>query len=90
MNLVPDIGEHNLFVSEAINSINVSLSDAATQLQATRVTLEIGEEIVNSVLNLLDQVSVIFIQANWQLMTAGLHNTINRYRCQFSFQMTVF
>jgi uncharacterized protein YwlG (UPF0340 family) len=54
--LVPDVREHNLLISMAINSINVSLSDTASQLQATATSLEIGEEIVNSVLNLLDQV----------------------------------
>lgn len=55
--LVPDIREHNLLVSEAINSINASFNDTAAQLQATAVSLEIGEKIVNSVLNLLDLVS---------------------------------
>ena len=57
MSLVPAIREHNLLVTEAINSINVSFNDAIAQFQSTRVFLEIAEEIVNSALHLLNQVS---------------------------------
>lgn len=55
--LVPDIREHNLLVSEAVNNINISFNDAAAQFEATVASLEFGEEIVKSALNLLDQVS---------------------------------
>lgn len=89
--LVPDIRESNLLVTEAIDSINVSFNDTASLLQATQTSLEIGEEVVISVLKLLDQASAIFVQTNCSVAyDCSLHNIINRCHCQFSFQMTVF
>ena len=67
-------------VSEAINSMNVSFINAAAQLEATAVSLELGEEIVNSILNLLDQVrfiNIIFMQASQWLRIASIQYNIN-------------
>lgn len=44
-------------VTKAVNSTNVSVNDAFAQLRLTMTALKLAEEIVNSLWNLLDQVS---------------------------------